>query len=71
MSTDNIHHGSALQEGVTGDPDTIYKSAQADGAPKPQTDEAVYFTDKSPDHDPTRPLLDQPASEVELYDPTV
>jgi len=68
MSTDNMHHGSALQEGVTGEADTIYKSAQADGAPKPQTDEAAYLTADRVDH--TRPLLDQPASEVELYDPT-
>jgi len=67
----DIHHGSSLQEGITGDPDAIYKSAAANGAPKPQSAEAAYFTDKSAGHDPHRPLLDQPAEDVELYDPTV
>ena len=67
--SDIIHHGSALQEGVTGDPDTIIRNAAANGAPKPQSAEAAYLTADRVNH--TRPLLDQPAEDVELYDPTV
>lgn len=61
--------GSILS-GIEANPDVdrLYKSAQANGAPKPQTPQADYLLADRVDH--TRPLLDQPVTEVELYDPT-